>query len=361
MDVSRFISELSSRIEIFKNENLNSINENEGILNTIDSAASYFDKYCEGSWIINKASTYFHDDGSNYEMTISDVEKYIQRKHRTPPLIEIQEIITPIFNEIEDIFELVVTYSVIFETDDQFDSIRPLLKEIKDIKWQISPQSFLKALQPSNLIVGYDDLDALSTGRLQAPPHIAYQSRIYSLKSKLNAIREFIKLTERFTKQVNLLIVPSEKGETIDAIEFLLNKIHEVALKLTQRHEKRPTLIISDEYDVQDLLFSLLWIYFEDVRLEEHTPSFAGGSARMDILVKDNNSVIEVKKTRKGLSDKELGKQLIEDIAFYKKHENCKKLYCFIYDPDFLIRNRKGLCSDIESTNDLDVTVIINP
>jgi hypothetical protein len=36
--------------------------------------------------------------------------------------------------------------------------------------------------------------------------------------------------------------------------------------------------VLKDEYDVQDLLYALLRIFFDDVRPEEWTPSFAGKS-----------------------------------------------------------------------------------
>ena len=42
----------------------------------------------------------------------------------------------------------------------------------------------------------------------------------------------------------------------------------------------------------------------------------------MDFLLKDDEISIEVKMTRDGLKDKELGEQLIIDIAKYKEHPN---------------------------------------
>lgn len=147
---------------------------------------------------------------------------------------------------------------------------------------------------------------------------------------------------------------------------FLLNnlfeKFHLVAKQLRQRYNDRPTLDISDEYDVQNLLHSLLRLYFDDIRCEEWTPSYAGGSSRMDFLLKEEQIVIEVKKTRAGLNDKELGKQLIEDKEKYKHHPNCKKLICFIYDPEGKIVNPKGLQNDLNrQEKEFEVEIIIKP
>ena len=95
----------------------------------------------------------------------------------------------------------------------------------------------------------------------------------------------------------------------------IIKRFHLAALQLRQRHENRPTLTVEDEYDVQDLLHALLQLDFDDIRREEWTPSYAGGASRMDFRLKQEQVVIETKKTRKGLGDKEVGQQLIVDIA----------------------------------------------
>ena len=59
---------------------------------------------------------------------------------------------------------------------------------------------------------------------------------------------------------------------------------------LQQRRESRSTLTVKDEYDVQDLLRSLLFLHFKDVRPEEPGPSFAGSSTRADLFLKKRKS-----------------------------------------------------------------------
>lgn len=145
-------------------------------------------------------------------------------------------------------------------------------------------------------------------------------------------------------------IVENAQIASPDAI-FLITKIcekfHLVAKQLRARHDSRETLDIADEYDVQDLLHSLLVIFFEDIRPEEWNPSYAGSSKRSDFLLKEEEIIIEVKKTRKNLRKKELGEQLIIDIANYKNHPNCKTLYCFVYDPEGYISSPKGMENDL--------------
>lgn len=155
------------------------------------------------------------------------------------------------------------------------------------------------------------------------------------------------------------------KTKEVD-FEKILAKIfenfHIFVRQLKRRHNGRSTFEVNDEYDVQDLLNAILRLHFEDVRPEEWTPSYAGGSNRMDFLLKNEEISIEVKMTRDGLKDNELGEQLIIDIAKYKAHPNCKTLYCFVFDPDGYIRNPRGLEKDLTKEHDgLSVKVYIRP
>lgn len=131
---------------------------------------------------------------------------------------------------------------------------------------------------------------------------------------------------------------------------------------MKRRHAGRSTLEIHDEYDVQDLLQGLLRLDFDDVRPEAWTPSYAGGSNRMDFLLKEEEIAIEIKMTRATLKDKEIGDQLIIDIAKYCSHPNCKCLYCFVYDPEGYVRNPRGLEKDLQNIgNGFSVKVFIRP
>ncbi len=146
-----------------------------------------------------------------------------------------------------------------------------------------------------------------------------------------------------------------------ESIEFVCGKFHSVARQIKKRYNRRPSIEINDEYDVQDLLHALLKMFFDDIRPEEYTPSYAGGAARMDFLLKSHGTVIEVKKTRKGLSDKEIGNQLLEDIARYREHRDCRILVCFIYDPEGILSNPKGLIKDLSDESEgFSVRVLIH-
>ena len=126
--------------------------------------------------------------------------------------------------------------------------------------------------------------------------------------------------------------------------------------QMRERHEQRPTLDEADEYDVQDLFHALLTIYFDDIRKEEWTPTYAGSASRMDFLLPEIEAVVEIKMTRPTLSTKQLGEQLIVDIAKYKKHPMCRTLFCVVYDPDGRISNPRGVENDLGEENDRMMT-----
>jgi hypothetical protein len=162
-------------------------------------------------------------------------------------------------------------------------------------------------------------------------------------------------------KEISLVEHPQE-FHPIAFVEKICSRFHLVARQLRDRHDDRHTIDIQDEYDVQDLLHSLLKIFFDDIRPEEYTPSYAGKSSRMDFLLKGYDTVVEVKMTRKGLGAKEVGSQLIDDIVRYQKHQECKTLICFVYDPEGRCANPTGIENDLSGNkDDLEVKVIIIP
>lgn len=172
-------------------------------------------------------------------------------------------------------------------------------------------------------------------------------------------LQSIIDEIENFYDEEEKVIIENNPA---DCLSLIFDRFHLVARQLQSRHDNRQTIPIDDEYDVQDLLHALLKIYFDDVRPEEWTPSYAGKSSRMDFLLKQEKLVVEVKKTRKDLTVKEVGDQLIVDIARYAEHPDCQNLLCFVYDPEGRIGNPTGLENDLSrSENGLTVSVFVRP
>lgn len=133
-----------------------------------------------------------------------------------------------------------------------------------------------------------------------------------------------------------------------DLLAVLVRGLPRAMYPLSYRRKGAISLSFKSEYDVQDLLHSMLKPWVADVRAEEFTPSYAGSSARMDFLLPAYSVVIETKVVRDLSHAKKLGDELVIDIAHYAAHPKCAHLWCVIYDPERLIKNEGGLVSDLE-------------
>jgi hypothetical protein len=141
------------------------------------------------------------------------------------------------------------------------------------------------------------------------------------------------------------------------ALVRLAERLHLVVGQLRNRRESRPTLNVADEYDVQDLVRALLTLFFDDIRPEEWTPSYAGGASRIDFLLPQVETVVEIKKTRPSMKDRDLGEQLIIDIEKYKIYPGCRNIFCLVYDPGEIIKNPRGVENDLNQRSGEIITV----
>lgn len=154
-------------------------------------------------------------------------------------------------------------------------------------------------------------------------------------------------------------------GDKLDAASAVIRigeRFVNVQRALKKRHGSRPVVEFNDEYDDQYLMKALLVLFFEDVRPEDYVPSYAGASSRVDFLLPQHGLAIELKHTRQGLTDKELGEQLVIDHQRYVRASNADHLIALVFDPDGEIDNPRGLEGDLQrrvGTSELAVTVRI--
>ncbi|EIX9082200.1 malate dehydrogenase [Klebsiella aerogenes] len=142
-----------------------------------------------------------------------------------------------------------------------------------------------------------------------------------------------------------------EEGSALSLVVNILNRFPVFVRQLKRRYNGRAPLEVNDEYDVQDMVYALLTLHFNDIRAEEYTPSFAGAASRQDFLLKKEKIVIEVKKTRESLGAGKVGGELLIDMARYRAHQDCDTLILFVYDPDGYINNPSGVKADLESAD----------
>lgn len=158
-------------------------------------------------------------------------------------------------------------------------------------------------------------------------------------------------------------------SDPVAVLKRVFDRFHSVVKQLRVRRkdygdgrtkQPRPTLNVTDEYDVQELLHSLLWLWFDDIRREEWTPSVANASKRIDLILGRESVAIETKMTRPGMTETSLVDELIIDIRNYKGHPRCKTLVVFVYDPTELISNAAAIEDDLaEHTDGFPVHVFV--
>lgn len=144
---------------------------------------------------------------------------------------------------------------------------------------------------------------------------------------------------------------------------YIFSKFHNAAKILERNRKGCSCFSINSEYDVQLLIYSLLSTRFEHIRVEEPTGSHAGSASKMDFVLDDEKAIIEIKYAFDGHIDKEIGEELLLDIAKYESGQKYSKFFCFIYDPQNKVRNPAILKKDLEGhkKENFDITVIIEP
>lgn len=141
---------------------------------------------------------------------------------------------------------------------------------------------------------------------------------------------------------------PAKPSKVEELLEIIIRGLRRAMHPLTHRRKGFQPLSFGNEYDVQDLLHAMLRPWINDIRPEEFTPSYAGSSTRMDFLLPAHALVIETKFIRDRVHGKRVGDELIIDIEHYRRHPDCKSLWCVVYDPDHLVTNADGLKADLE-------------
>jgi hypothetical protein len=220
-------------------------------------------------------------------------------------------------------------------------------------KWQRDTEIAIQKIfgEDTRHIKDFRSVHYMTQVGINGIPDAIYQKQyIDGLEDAKGILSSFVDEINEYWKGEE--IAKPKSQSILNKLELLCERFHLVARQLRTRYSDRNTINIEDEYDVQDLFHSLLTIYFDDIRKEEWTPSYAGSCSRVDFLLKQEEIVVEIKKTRKGLGSRELGEELLVDIQKYQVHPSCKILVCFVYDPEGRIANPRGIENDLNKEID---------
>jgi hypothetical protein len=155
-----------------------------------------------------------------------------------------------------------------------------------------------------------------------------------------------------------------EKIDKTSLLIRLIDNFRVVAGLLSERGHGRPSFIIENEYDVQDLLFGCIRSFFTDAHREEYALQHAGTSKRIDVVVPSADVLIEVKYVRNASHAKTIADEIKIDVESYHTHPSCKTILVFIYDPktyiidpDLIERDLSG--QRVKGSSSFDVQVLV--
>lgn len=158
------------------------------------------------------------------------------------------------------------------------------------------------------------------------------------------------------------VIQPLSELETLHLIRKVCLRFHAVARQLRLRTDSRPTVEIADDHDLGDLFRALLRLEFDEVGTDEWTPPYSASTPKTTLLLNREQIAIVTKKTRPGLTDKEIAEQVAADSGFYLAHNKCTTLFCFVYDPEGRIGSPKRLETDLTKVSDrYRIEVLVAP
>ena len=117
---------------------------------------------------------------------------------------------------------------------------------------------------------------------------------------------------------------------------------------IKNRRKGHPEFEINDEYDVQDILYVIVKSFFPNMRDEDPIPKVGGKSTKIDLILREEKILIEVKMIKeKDSNETHFIEDLKVDFESYHKCVWLEKLFCFVYDPFKKTR-------DISNFNDLN-------
>lgn len=177
-------------------------------------------------------------------------------------------------------------------------------------------------------------------------------------ETELNAALQSITLETDIDVQLQILLEDIERTllqskfvnkSSDEIIRDVLNNFSNAIQKIISgRRLNHHNFKIEDEYDVQDILYVILKSIFPNLRDEDPIPKVGGKSTKIDLILREEKILIEVKMMKvKDSNETHFIEQLKVDFESYHECKWLRKLFCFVYDPYKKTR-------DISNFNDLN-------
>ncbi|KKF35302.1 hypothetical protein LU631_19420 [Erwinia tracheiphila] len=154
-----------------------------------------------------------------------------------------------------------------------------------------------------------------------------------------------------------------EIGMRKKSLTMLLTNFHIFLIQMERKYNNRPGLIVKDEADFQDILYSFLLVFFPDTKREYFSNETLGSNSRIDFFIQEINTALELKHVtaKKNAKSGDLTEQILIDINRYQKNNNVRKIIFFIYDPEKVILNYRKETSELIENAKTEVMIIFTP
>lgn len=223
-EMIKIIENLETEIENFSNDVENDLETGRKELQNILNVINHIEKSWSDSWMGYHASLYYLDFqcppphakfDSEYgfmfeiqpgwnEKTKEDIINVINREYSGPTLEKIGEDILKSGTEhLETLYSEISSNLAFIRSFDNFDKEIKMLDNLENSLSFQDKEEIIKKRMPKNIFT--KDTTAVTQG-IKVAPHIQCEGDILSFISAIDAIREFIRNTNRLLKQVKVRI-----------------------------------------------------------------------------------------------------------------------------------------------------------
>ena len=262
-------------------------------------------------------------------------------------------------------------YRFKLDKEEVIKNIEEIIKVASNLKDIDKIEDFLKQIVNNirELFVSketFDELQALATYQVNEYSKDNTIRNILEARNKvINYLKDIVddiqynkeeKLNDEITENMAVIIIQRILKNFYEHIDVMYNSKPHGKAGITK--EKLDNIKIVNEYDVQRILYSLIKPIFPEARVEVFDDTGCA-TIRYDIFIERYSIVIEVKCSRKSMSERSLTEEIGADIYHYKYNN----MFFFVYDKEKIISNKvvfeKAYTNQIES-KDIK-TIVIQP
>ena len=243
---------------------------------------------------------------------------------------------------IKNVEEIIKVASNLEDTDKIEDFLKQIVNNIRELF--VSKETF-------------DELQALATYQVNEYSKDSTIRNILEARNKvINYLKDIVDAIQCNKEEIAVIIIQRILKNFYEHIDVMYNSKSHGKAGITK--EKLDNIKIVNEYDVQRILYSLIKPIFPEVRVEVFDDAGCV-TIRYDMFIEKYSIVIEVKCSRKSMTERSLTEEIGSDIYHYKY----RNIFFFVYDKEKINKNKVAFGNSY--TKKLDKknieTIVIQP